>query len=122
MEARFELHDANEPELPARQLVRVSGTKYGISIAMPGFGDKTSSDGEGAPIYLDFCDGKMQLLVWADINQEDPTHVIDMSGALESNREAGPVGDHGTAENSQPSVDGIAQSDGGLSAGSVASE
>ena len=44
--------------------------------------------GEGAPIYLEFCDGKWELFVWSDINQEDPTHRIDMSGALEANREA----------------------------------
>lgn len=41
---------------------------------------------EGAPIYLEFCDKKWELFVWSDINQEDPTHRIDMSGALEANR------------------------------------
>jgi hypothetical protein len=25
-------------------------------------------------------------VVWADINQEDPTHIIDLEGARESNR------------------------------------
>jgi hypothetical protein len=44
------------------------------------------SVGDDSPIYLEFYDGKWWLRVWSDINQEDPTHSIDMSGALESNR------------------------------------
>jgi len=27
------------------------------------------------------------LLVWADINQEDPTHIISLEGARETNRD-----------------------------------
>ena len=42
-----------------------------------------------SPIYLEFFEGKWQLVVWADINKEDPTHRIDMSGALESRRDNG---------------------------------
>ena len=43
-------------------------------------------DGPYAPILLERHEGKMRLLVWADINQQEPTHVIDLSGALESSR------------------------------------
>ena len=39
-----------------------------------------------APIYLQFHEGEWRLMVWADINSHDPTHIISMSGALESNR------------------------------------
>lgn len=42
-----------------------------------------------APIYLEFFEGKWQLIVWADINKENPTHWIDMSGAFESRRNNG---------------------------------
>ena len=45
------------------------------------------SVGDDSPIYLEFYDGKWRLHVWADINQEDPTRSIDLSGALESNRQ-----------------------------------
>jgi hypothetical protein len=50
-------------------------------------------DGPYAPILLERHQGKMRLVIWADINQQDPTHIIDLSGALESNRAAdgGPV-------------------------------
>ena len=44
------------------------------------------SVGDDSAIYLEFYQGKWWLRVWADINQEDPTHKIDMSGALHSAR------------------------------------
>ena len=47
------------------------------------------SVGDDSPIYLEYYEGKWWLRVWADINQEDPTHSIDMSGALESRRNVG---------------------------------
>jgi len=40
-----------------------------------------------APVYLECTDGKWELFVWSDINQEGPTHRIDMSGAFETNRD-----------------------------------
>jgi len=40
----------------------------------------------GAIAYIEFYEGKYTLRVWADINQEDPTHSIDLSGAYESER------------------------------------
>ena len=55
-----------------------------------GTSDKLSCDGTGWPIMLEYYDGKVQLVVWADINQEDPTHNIDLTGALESHRKINP--------------------------------
>ena len=43
-------------------------------------------DGPYAPVLLERHRGKVRLVVWADINDQEPTHIIDMSGALESNR------------------------------------
>jgi hypothetical protein len=45
-------------------------------------------DGSYAPVLLERHVGKIRLVVWADINQQDPTHIIDLSGALESRRAA----------------------------------
>jgi hypothetical protein len=42
--------------------------------------------GDFPPIFIEWYDGKPRVLIWADINDEEPTHIIDMSGALESNR------------------------------------
>jgi hypothetical protein len=51
-----------------------------------GTGDLHSPDGEGFPIMLEYYNKSIRLVVWADINQEDPTHIIPLENALESNR------------------------------------
>ena len=43
-------------------------------------------DGDYAPIVIEWYDGAPRILIWSDINDQDPTHVIDMRNALESNR------------------------------------
>jgi hypothetical protein len=34
-------------------------------------------DGAYAPVLLERHDGKVRLVVWANINEQDPTHIID---------------------------------------------
>lgn len=60
-----------------------------IELYFSGYGVQTMEPGHGPPIHLEYYAGKLMLRVWADINQEDPTHTIDLSGALESNRKEG---------------------------------
>lgn len=67
--------------------VTIRGVDHQIGIQIQGFSDKTSDDHDGVPVLLDLSDGKLQLLVWADINQEDPTHIIDLEGARIEKRE-----------------------------------
>ena len=43
----------------------------------------------GAIAYIEFYEGKYTLRVWADINQEDCTHSIDLCNAYESKRRNG---------------------------------
>jgi hypothetical protein len=50
-----------------------------------GLGDFSSAPGHGTPVYLDDYES-LRLCVWADINQEDPTHIIPLDGARESLR------------------------------------
>jgi len=57
-------------------------TDAAIEIFIEGMG--TRCEEGGSPIYLEQYDGKWVLNVWSDINQEDPTHQIDMTGAFES--------------------------------------
>jgi hypothetical protein len=52
-----------------------------IEVLVEGMG--TCCTPNDSPIYLELFEGKWWLRVWADINQEDPTHTIDMSGAFE---------------------------------------
>ena len=61
-------------------------------------------DGSYAPILLERHEGKVRLVIWADINEQEPTHIIDLSGALESNRHSGELVDTdlaGVGSNSQ---------------------
>lgn len=58
--------------------------KEALEVFIKGMGTSTS-EGD-APIFIENYEGKWILHVWADINQEDPTHSIDLSRAMERNR------------------------------------
>ena len=57
-----------------------------IEVFIKGMGTCNMAEGYGSPVYLEFYEDNWTLHVWADINQEDATHRIDLSGALESRR------------------------------------
>lgn len=67
-------------------LVRVSHSDSGIEICPEGYGNANDIDGNGVPVLIEYWDGKLRVHVWGDINREDPTHSIDLSGAKESQR------------------------------------
>lgn len=71
-------------ELPATIEVKAGA----IAIGFDGYGDHNSAEGYGRPVYIERLNGKLRLVVWADINDEEPTHVIELEDALESNRDA----------------------------------
>jgi hypothetical protein len=64
------------------QLVKVarSESKNLLEISLPGYGTKTMDDDFGGIIALENYNG-LRLHVWSDINQEDPTHVINLENA-----------------------------------------
>ncbi len=68
------------------QQVTVKGNRHGIEIMPRGYGDSSTQPGHGCPVFLERHEGKLQLLVWANINQQDPTHIIPLEGAKESQR------------------------------------
>lgn len=88
MELLCELQDSDLNGQPALPL-RVAVSLYALEVGAAGYGDHDSIDGDGSPIFLEVHEGRLRLLVWADINQEDPTHVIDLEGARESARKEG---------------------------------
>ena len=58
-----------------------------IYIMPKGYGDANSSDGGGGcPIMIEIWEGQLRLVAWADINKQDPTHIISMEKAQESLR------------------------------------
>ena len=57
-----------------------------ICISAEGYSDGCSvKDGQIA--MLEVWEGELRLVVWSDINQEDPTHIISLEGAKIENRE-----------------------------------
>jgi hypothetical protein len=80
----FTLQDQNG----ARQLQgRVELAPNGqLCLYLDGYGDFCSTPGQGVPILLELLEGKPRLIVWADISREEPTHIIDLSGAAEASQ------------------------------------
>lgn len=89
MKATFRLEDhAAHPREPINVEVEME-EEHGMSwllIRPEGYGDLVSDDGKGYPVALEMVDGKLRLVIWGDINNEDPTHVIDLEGAREDAR------------------------------------
>ena len=57
-----------------------------IYISPKGYGDCGTEDGHGCPVMLEIWEGELRVVVWSDINQEDPTHIISIAGAKEELR------------------------------------
>jgi hypothetical protein len=66
--------------------VEIEATKDGILIKPKGYGDHCTDDGYGCPVLVELCNGHPRVVVWSDINQEDPTNIISLDGAAESLR------------------------------------
>lgn len=60
-----------------------------VMIGADGYGECTALDGGGFPIVIEFHEGEFCILVWGDIDKEDPTHVISLEGAREDARKEG---------------------------------
>jgi hypothetical protein len=61
-----------------------------IEIGFKGFGESCAVPGQGRPVRIEYYEGELRLLVWADITKEDPTHVIVLDGAKEELLDACP--------------------------------
>ena len=46
-----------------------------------GYGLYACADGTAGPILLELHEGRLRLIVWDDINLEDPSHIIDLEVA-----------------------------------------
>ena len=43
-------------------------------------------EGQRTIVGFEVWEGELRCLIWADINQEDPTHIINLDGAKVTNR------------------------------------
>jgi len=57
-----------------------------IELTSKGYGDCCSKNGHGSPAIIEYHEGRLRIVVWADINAQDPSDIIDLSNAKESMR------------------------------------
>ena len=75
------LNDA-DPESSETLQVRVTANNSAISIFPEGFGDFGSAPGHGCPVFLELYQGRLRLIVFPDINDQEPL-IIDLEAARE---------------------------------------
>lgn len=58
----------------------------GLALKFSGYSDCNSADDKGSVVYIEKLDGELRVLVYADINSEEPTHIIPLREARNSAR------------------------------------
>ena len=81
------IQDGGEGQGDVTQVSFVEVHPQAIELGFEGYGECGAADGYGRPVRVELYEGKLRLLVWADINSEDPTHTIELNGAQEVRRE-----------------------------------
>jgi hypothetical protein len=71
---------------PVELKVNVLSEAGQIWIQPEGYGEKCAVDGEGWPIGIEIWQGKLRLIVFDDINSEEP-QIISLEKARETNRD-----------------------------------
>jgi len=75
-------------DVPAKEIkVKLLSEGGKLWIRPKGYSDKCSADGHGYPVGLEIWQGRLRLIVFDDINAEDPKF-IDLENARESNRDS----------------------------------
>jgi hypothetical protein len=70
---------------PCAVKARLSFASGQLWIRPEGYGDKCSTDGHGYPLGLEIWQGRLRLIVYGDINEEEP-RIIDLENARETCR------------------------------------
>jgi hypothetical protein len=74
------LKDTMEKQGEIKIRIGIEQHSLGLFIHPEGTG---TYDGPYAPVLLEQHEGTLMLVIWADINQQEPTHLIDLSTAME---------------------------------------
>ena len=87
MEPNTELkHSSKGMMIAPTQRIHIESTVQGILIRPEGYGEKTAEKGQGSPILIEQYKGNLRVMIWGDINKEEPTHIIELDKAKEANR------------------------------------
>ena len=74
------------PDVPLLEIkVKILSEGGQIWIQPQGYGEKCAVDGHGFPIGIEIWQNRLRLLVFDDINREDP-QIIDLENAKETAR------------------------------------
>ena len=74
-------------DVPGKKLpVNIMAESGKLWVQPIGFSDKTSADGHGCPIGLEIWEGRLRLIIFDDINTEEPK-IIDLENAAEDSRD-----------------------------------
>ena len=84
--AEFIIKEQCADSPPVEIPVTISSECGKIWIGAKGYGEKCAADGEGSPIGIEIWQGRLRLIVFADINSEDP-QIIDLENAKETARQ-----------------------------------
>ena len=60
-----------------------------IALHFDGYGTYSERDIDSFPVIIEIRNGIPFLVIWSDINREDPTHVINLAGAASNLRCSG---------------------------------
>ncbi|MGD1524319.1 hypothetical protein [Vibrio owensii] len=77
----IDYHGVAEPINASVEIGEVDGS---LILKAEGYSDYSSEDSCGVPMLVENNEGDLQLRIWADINKEDPSHVISLAGAKDS--------------------------------------
>jgi hypothetical protein len=58
----------------------------GIALHFNGYSDCCSKGDNGTPVYIEKYNGDLRIIVYSDINREEPTHIISLEGARNDKR------------------------------------
>ena len=87
---KFTLQDGAEGYESNKVAIEIEPDICNSSVAIKpfGYGDKSHENGHGYPVLIELFEGKLRVIVWDDINEEEPSHVIDLARAAEASRRA----------------------------------
>jgi hypothetical protein len=99
MNMDFTLRDVSDEHTEKTQVsVQLEKDGLALLIGVQGYGEMTAETrsrprqqdirtaSQAHPILLERFHGRLRLIVWGDINAEDPTHIIDLEPAREDAR------------------------------------
>lgn len=81
---RFLLEDVYDENPKAYILGKLDVSSFGILVSLFGYSDCNTVG--GGPVLVENRQGIPYVVVWADVNHEEPTHTISLEYAKESNR------------------------------------